>query len=70
MISILEFEFDEIIVNTKLIYRKYDKELLVDNDLSYSFQFLTLKSEVYTELVTKDYGSISIKVKTDLRGIQ
>jgi len=69
VISIPEFEFDERIVKTEPIYGKYDKVVLVDNDLLDSFQFLALKREVYTKSVMKDDGSITIKVITDFRGI-
>lgn len=69
MIFVPEFEFDERIVKTEPIYGKYDKVVLVNNDLLDSFQFPALKHEVYTNPVMKDDGSIFIKVITDFRGI-
>lgn len=70
MIYVPKFKFDERILKIEPIYRKYDKAVLVDNDLLDSFQFPALKREVYIELVMKDDGSISIKFKTNFRGIQ
>lgn len=70
VIFVLEIELDEKIVKTTLVYGKYDKAMLVDNNLLNSFQFLTLKLQVYTEPIPKDYGSLSIKLKNDFGGIQ
>lgn len=40
---------DEQIEVVDNLYGKYDKVNLVDNDLTYCFQFPTLKREVYVE---------------------
>lgn len=44
--------------------------MLVDNDLLESFQFQAMKREFYIKTVMREYGSVTIKVKTDFRGIQ
>lgn len=70
VISISKVEFEERIMKRETLYDKYDKALHVDNELLDSFQFTTLKREVYTELVVKADGSQSIKVAEDFSGIQ
>ena len=47
----------------------YDKAGLVDNDIIDSFQLLAFKWEVYTNMVTKKYGSHLVRVIDDFRGI-
>jgi len=49
ILSVSEFDLDERIAWNELLYGKYDKATLIDNDLSYSFQFPSVKCEVYTE---------------------
>ena len=53
ILSILKIGLDEIILVWELLYGKYDKATLVDNDMLDSFQFLAPKREVYRESVTK-----------------
>lgn len=55
---------------TENLYGKYDKVVLVENDLSHSFHFPALKREVYTKAMTKPDRSQSKKVREDIRGLQ
>lgn len=52
------------------LYGKYDKAILVHNDLSDFFQFPALKREVYAETITKEDGTKTTKAKVTFRGIQ
>lgn len=57
IISVPYIELDSIITKTEHLYGKYDKDVLVYNDLSESFDFPMLKREVYIESITKSNGS-------------
>jgi len=63
IILVLEDQLEEQITVLENIYGKYDKETLVDNDLSNYFQFPSLKREVYTEEVPKGDGTMTTKIK-------
>lgn len=70
IVSIPNLGLDERNSMRDLVYGKYDKVVLVDNNLSESFQFPAMKHELYIESVMREDGSVTIKVKTDFRGIQ
>lgn len=70
IVYVPELGLDEIIGVMQPLYGKYDKVRLVNNDLSNSFQFPAMKHDGYTELVTKEDESETIKVKIYFKGIQ
>lgn len=53
IIFVLEVGLDVRISVTKPLYWKYDKCMLIDNDLSDSFQLPTMEHELYIEPDTK-----------------
>jgi len=68
IVSTLELRLDKRIGVRELLYDKYDKAVLVENDLSDSFHFPDMKHDLYTESVTKEDVSAIIKLKTNFRG--
>jgi len=52
------------------LYGKYDKAILVDNNLTDCFQFPTLKREVYAEEIQKDDDTKTSRVKETFKGLQ
>lgn len=51
IILVPQDKLDEWIEMVENLYGKYDKSILIDNELTNYIQFLTLKREVYREEV-------------------
>jgi len=69
IISVLEDKLDEQIELVDNLYRKYDKSILINNDLTNCFQFPTMKREFYTEDIQKDDESKTSRVREEFRGL-
>lgn len=69
-LAVVEQVLDSRIQKMESLIRKYDSVTLIDVDVMDSFEFPTLKREVYIENYTTKAGRAAARVLPEFRGIQ
>ena len=67
--AVVEQELDSKIQNMESLVGKYDSATLIDTDLTNSFEFPTLKRQVYIENYATAAGQPAARVLPEFRGI-
>lgn len=70
IIWVPEDKLYERITVIESLYGNYDKATLVDNNISYYFQFPVLKQEIYIEKVPKSDGMMEKNIKGTFQSLQ
>lgn len=68
--TIVEPQLDSRIHKTESLVGKYDNAALIDADLMDSFEFPTLKCQVYMESYTTEAKNVATRIFPEFRGIQ